>query len=153
MNHENINKVIDWLNRGAPEVVFSMVYSLRLIDDTGVEDREDDRNGYYGLAPSEQAKVDEGSCGSVCCIAGAAVQFAGVKPDDPDYNCWSPIQNRALKFFGITPTGTIPWMLPVFDPEEAPDNCPPQLAAKALKLWAKHAQQDITFNPWPEITE
>lgn len=153
MNHENINKVIDWLNRGAPEVIFSMKYALRTIDDTDVEDKDypEDNEGYYALAYSQRQKVDAGGCGSVCCIAGAAAQFDGAKPDQ--YDEWSPVQKRALQYFGINPEDydDLPWMLPVFDPDLAPDNCGPLTAAKALKLWAEHADKDITFNPWSHI--
>lgn len=153
MNHENLNKVYAWLHKGAPEFVFSMNYSLRKIEDTDVADKDWDEDGYYRLAPSQRAKVDEGSCGSVCCIAGAAAQFDGAKPDE--YDSWTPIQDRALRYFGINPKDydDIPWMLPVFDPDLAPPKCGPNQAAKALKLWADHVAitGDITFNPWGYI--
>lgn len=151
MNHDNINKVIDWLNRGAPEAVFSMKYALRPIDDTWVGDPDDE--DYQELAPSERAKIGNNSCGSVCCIAGAAAQFDGVSPTDPAYNAWSPIQDRALSYFGINPRDheRLPWMLPVFDPDLAPNNCSPQQAAEALARWAAHADKNITFNPWSYI--
>lgn len=153
MNHDNINKVIGWLHRGAPEVIFSMKYALRTIDDTDVEDKDypDDNEGYYALAYSQRQKVDAGGCGSVCCIAGAAAQFDGAKPDD--YDEWSHVQKRALEYFGINPEDydRIPWMLPVFDPDNAPDNCDPSTAAKALKLWAENTPFNITFNPWNHI--
>lgn len=156
MNHENINKVIDWLNRGAPEVIFSMRYALRHIDDTAVADKSypEESDGYYSLAHSQRAKVDNNSCGSVCCIAGAAAQFDGVKIDDPNYDSWTPIQDRALRYFGITKPEGCPWMLPVFDPDEAPQNCGPLTAAKALKRWADHVAKHpdhITFNPWENM--
>lgn len=146
LNYDNLNKVYAWLHKGAPEFVFSMNYALRRIEDTGVEDDD-----YERLAPSQQAKVDEGSCGSVCCIAGAAAQFDGAKPDQ--YDEWGPIQKRALQYFGINPYAysDLPWMLPVFDPDLAPNNCGPRTAAKALKRWADHVAAnptEITFNPW-----
>ena len=150
MNRENIDKVIDWLNRGAPEVVFSMRYSLSPIEDTDVEDMEDDGDGdgYYGLAPSEQAKVDNQSCGSVCCIAGAAAQFNGLTPGN--YSSWFKVQEQALQFFGVRPVGIIPRILPVFDPRLAPPNCDPITAAAALQRWADNTPFDIAFNPWSQ---
>lgn len=151
-NFENINKVIDWLNRGAPEVIFSMRYSLHPIEDTDVENKDypDDNEGYYALAYSQRQKVDAGGCGSVCCIAGAAAQFDGAKPDDHGYTLWSSIQDRALQYFGINPKDydDLPWMLPVFDPHLAPPNCDPITAAAALKRWADNTPFDIAFNPW-----
>ena len=156
MNHENINKVIDWLHRGAPEVIFSMKYALRTIGDTDVEDKDypEDNEGYYALAYSQRQKVDAGGCGSVCCIAGAAAQFDGAKPDE--YDDWTPVQKRALQYFGINPDDydRLPWMLPVFDPDETPQNCGPLTAAKALKRWADHIAKHpdhITFNPWEHM--
>ena len=151
MNYDNLNKVYAWLHKGAPEVIFSMKYALRPIEDTSVEDDE-----YYDLTRSQQEKVDAGGCGSVCCIAGAAAQFDGVKVNDPDYEEWSAVQNRALTYFGIDPKAydRLPWMLPVFDPDYAPPNCGPRTAAKALKLWADHVAthpKDIEFNPWDHI--
>ena len=155
MNHDNINKVIGWLHRGAPEVIFSMKYALRTIEETDVEDKDypEDNEGYYALAYSQRQKVDNNSCGSVCCIAGAAAQFDGVKPNDPEYDTWTPIQDRALRYFGINPKDydDLPWMLPVFDPDLAPDNCGPRTAATALKLWAENTPFNITFNPWSHI--
>ncbi len=158
LNIDNLNKVYAWLHKGAPEVIFSMKYALRPIEETDVTDRDyfDEDEGYYALARSQQEKVDAGGCGSVCCIAGAAAQFDGVKVNDPDYEDWTPIQNRALTYFGIDPNAydNIPWMLPVFDPDLAPPNCGPRTAAKALKLWADHVAahpKDIEFNPWSHI--
>ena len=140
-NFENINKVIDWLNRGAPEVVFSMHYSNVPYDSLLIDADDTDR-----FSPTELEKALKGNCGSVCCIAGAAEQFSGMPAtENPD---WSTTQARALKYFGLPPAEL--WMLPVFDPHMAPEPCSPQLAAKALALWAKH---NITFNPWPEISE
>lgn len=151
MNYENLNKVIDWLERGAPEVVFSMHYALTAIDDTDLKNEDDPLDeGFHTLALTEQAKV-RGGCGSVCCIAGAAAQFAGMKPDE--YDAWTDVQTRALNYFGIGVNESTPWMLPVFDPEWAPDNCTPRQAAEALKRWAEHADKDITFNPWTEEDE
>jgi len=148
MNLENLNKVIDWLHRGAPEMIFSMKYSLRTIDETDVADKDYTWDGYYALALSQQAKVDTDSCGSVCCIAGAAAQFDGARPNE--YDEWGPIQKRALQYFGINPEDydDLPWMLPVFDPDLAPDNCGPRTAAAALKRWAEQPVFDINFNPW-----
>ena len=141
MNRENIDKVIDWLNRGAPEVVFSMHYDLVWLDDLHFDD-EDHRR----LAPSEQVKVN--TCGSVCCIAGAAAQFNGLTPGN--YSSWFKVQEQALQFFGVRPTGIIPRILPVFDPHRAPPNCDPITAAAALQRWADNTPFDIAFNPWSQ---
>ena len=146
MNRDNINKVIDWLNKGAPEVVFSMTYSNIQTKDLSVPE-----NDTYSFSPTELEKILNGGCGSVCCIAGAAAQFSGMPPSDT--HNWSEVQDQALEYFGIDPDGYTPWMLPVFDPNYAPSPCPPQIAAQALELWANHAHSDPTFNPWPEISE
>lgn len=143
MNHDNLNKVIDWLNKGAPETVFSMNYGLLAFDDPSfiLEDG-------YELPYCESKKIDEG-CGSVCCIAGAAAQFGGMKPEDPTYREWTDIQDAALRFFGVHKPENCPWMLPVFDPSYAPESCTPKQAAEALKMWAESG--DINYNPWEYI--
>lgn len=145
-NFENINKVIDWLNRGAPEVAFSMTYSN--ITSKGLPVYEDDTDTF---SPTELEKLLNGGCGSVCCIAGAAAQFSGMPPSENP--AWSDIQARALEYFGFDHDEDTPWMLPVFDPDYAPSPCSPQFAAQALELWAKYAKEDIAYNPWPEIEE
>lgn len=152
MNHENINKVIDWLNRGAPEYVFSMRHALTTVSDTDLTETDEDEYGYWSLAYSERNKVTAG-CGSVCCIGGAAAQFDGMKPGD--YQDWTEVQDRALKYFGIKRPTNCPRMLAVFDPDLAPANCRPKQAAEALKIWASQSPEefDINFNPWPELDE
>lgn len=134
--NQNIQQVIDWLNQGAPHSVFSMSRSLVYQDSDDLED-------IHQFAPSEYEKLTQDSCGSVCCIAGAAAQFDGATP--VDNSGWVYLQERALKFFG-KPTATRFFMLPVFDPGLAPKPCTPQQAAEALKRWA--SQPDVEFNPW-----
>lgn len=143
MNRENIDKVIDWLNRGAPEVIFSMHYDLVWLNDLNF-DAED----HPHLAPSEQVKFRNNTCGSVCCIAGAAAQFNGLTPGN--YSSWFKVQEQALQFFGVRPVGIIPRILPVFDPRLAPPNCDPITAAAALQRWADNTPFDIAFNPWSQ---
>lgn len=150
MNHENINKVIDWLTRGAPEYVFSMRHALTTVSDTHLTETDNDEYGYWSLAYSERNKVTAG-CGSVCCIGGAAAQFDGMKLGE--YEDWTDVQDRALKYFGVTKPYNCPWMLAVFDPGLAPYKVSPQQAAEALKIWASQSPFDITFNPWPELDE
>jgi hypothetical protein len=152
MNFDNINKVIDWLEQGAPEFVFSMRYGLTKVEETDLLDEDDDQ--YETLAMSQKEKLDAG-CGSVCCIGGAAAQFDGMKPGD-QYEGWWDIQTRALKYFGIPFDEHTPWMLAVFDPDCAPEQTGPKAAAKALKRWADHVAQnptDINFNPWDNTDE
>lgn len=143
MNRENIQTLINWLEAGAPEVVFSMYEGL-----TSVEALNFTEGSVHQivLSDSEKQKINSGHCGSVCCIAGAAALLTGVSiPAYEDYY-WSDIQSKALEYFGLPPTN-IP-MLPVFDPVEAPENCSPQTAAKALQIWADQPDFKIDFNPW-----
>lgn len=148
MNHDNINKIIEWLNRGAPEYVFSMRHGLTALSDTDLMETDDEEYGYWTLSYSERNKVTAG-CGSVCCIGGAAAQFDGATPGE--YVDWTEIQDRALKYFGVKKPEHCAWMLPIFDPDRAPEKTTPQKAAEALKLWAN--QSDIYFNPWDELDE
>lgn len=139
MNRENVQRVIDWLRAGAPEAIFTMHYSLH---EVSVLDEWD----HGRLAPSEQAKTPH--CGSVCCIGGYAAQLGGMTARN-NSGSWSPIQDKALEFFGVdtdTDPYQIPWMLPVFNPGFAPLRCTPQEAADALERWAN--QDNIAFNPW-----
>lgn len=142
---QNVQAVIDWLNKGAPEMAFSMHYSLRDLNELNdfLDDDDDEE-----FSPRELQKATDGSCGSVCCIAGAAAQFDGVKPTDPAYDSWGPLQDRALSYFGVKKPEDCPWMLPVFDPDYAPPRCTPQQAALALERWANQPVFNITFDPW-----
>lgn len=143
MNHKNLNQLIDWLDRGAPEALFSMNIGLRAPDE--VVDSFGDFE--FELPQSELDKLHAKSCGSVCCIAGAAAQFGGA-PIVNDFG-WADIQERALAFLGL-PNAHGHHMLPVFDPDLAPEACTPKQAAQALKLWATHADTNPAFNPWPQ---
>ncbi len=140
MNYENLNKLIDWLEAGAPHRVFSMTISNLPIDQV--------HYGDISLSASERRKFGNPDCGSVCCIAGAAAEFGGMKPGA--YEDWCDVQNAALEYLGIDPSSTDMWMLPVFDPEFAPSSCSPQQAAAALKRWAENQPFHPEFNPWSE---
>jgi hypothetical protein len=140
MNTENIQTVVDWLEAGAPHSVFSMHHGL--LATSIVWDLDFD-----GIPPDQLDKVDD--CGTVCCMAGAAAQFGGLKPADD--RSWSVLQNAALSYFGLPPTSC--HMLPVFNPHGAPPFCSPQRAAVALKLWAEQAETNPNFNPWMECAQ
>lgn len=143
MNHTNLKQLIDWLDRGAPEFVFSMDIGLR-----GLHEVVDSFGDFeFELSQSELDKIQSGSCGSVCCIAGAAAQFGGA-PIINEFG-WADIQERALAFLGL-PNDHGYHMLPVFDPDNAPEACTPKQAAQALKLWAEHADTNPAFDPWPQ---
>ena len=68
LNVENCNKLLEWLDAGAPHAVFDItVGNMRVIE------RKDDNGEIRNSWVAEQVKTKGvGDCGTVCCIAGAA---------------------------------------------------------------------------------
>lgn len=152
-NRENYEQLRSWLLEGAATVEFDMNYALR-----------------YG---SEEGT---GSCGTACCIAGAALQMnRGIFgmpllsiPDDvwddisyavskedvvdgEDVVSWDSTAKEAIEFLGVDVDG-LPdqkddsYILDLFSSEQAPDGCTPEQAAQALENF------DLTGDPmWDTV--
>lgn len=118
MNIQNLNRVAEWLEAGAPHVIFNMLVGIgnvdELIDVSGHSD-----------------------CGTVCCIAGAA-QLMSVAPEGqefPDIETqiqmqqnadWADTEEVALEWLGLQDDS-------LFSFHQAPDNCTPLQAAAAVR--------------------
>lgn len=145
MNLEHMTKLRDWLLAGAPHVYFSISYGLGSF----VE-------GEYSDIPADQ--FEKGHCGTVCCIAGAAAQFSGLKPEHRETD-WSLVRALALDYLGLPSNGKHMGH-DLFCHELAPTSCTPQRAAQAVQNvmegkapWIA-VQNVIDFNnpKWEEYT-
>lgn len=145
VNRENLQKLIDWLDAGAPHFIFDM---------------RTDLESYYVQDLSERLfqQVEAkgiGECGTVCCIAGWAAQQMGVKPEH-DF-VWQTIRNKALQFFGLgEPKSAMSldyrdpdWFgHPLFNSILAPHDCTPEQAAKAAR---RVLEDPADPNPWKDV--
>ena len=133
INVENCNKLLAWLEAGAPHAVFHMRFSNGPIENVcSIEDLRT----YYPSAYQQVEAKGIGACGTVCCIAGAAAGMASGDIAKPLDEGWHDVTDKALKFLGIkrqsNPVDS--WMIhDLFDPFLAPENCTPQQAAQALR--------------------
>ncbi len=126
MNIDNCKELLAWLDAGAPHAVFDMHFdniSLSVFDDMELYQFQD--------------QVDSkgiGSCGTVCCIAGAAAGLAAGDISKPlsEYGSWSETQNTALNWLGL-PKGNERHGHDLFDPTQSPEDCTPAQAAEALR--------------------
>lgn len=131
MNEQEFDRLINWLDCGAPEHLFSMHFSWhrysaysRQFDDVALERKAKPR------------------CGSICCIAGYLDQ------GETDNSDWHSMQSNALRKLGLPPTRIS--MIPLFDPDCALNSPTPQQAADAVRRFRDHyrVHKDLEFNPW-----
>lgn len=93
LNTALLNRIIDWLDAGAPHTVgftFDMMGAIVLDYD----------------------EIDDGGCGTSCCIAGAALAFAdehrfqrlieGIGQNDEEEVEWASVGPPAAKLLGIS---------------------------------------------------
>lgn len=132
MNIEALEKLAEWLEAGAPELVFNMDYGIVSEDGLDLEEMLVE-TGQTGL----------GGCGSVCCIAGAAYLMS-IAPEGsmfPDLNTqiqfqeeyWHIIAGGALTFLGLPPGRDDFFHHDLFSSDLAPYNCTPKQAAVAVR--------------------
>lgn len=133
LNISNFEKLLSWLDAGAPHFVFDMDHGLDYVEQ--VRDIE------ALLAYSNQR--DKAACGTVCCIAGAA-QLMSLAPEGElfpspedqqrlvDYADWTNTRDLALAWLGL-PSNNDPLGHDLFSFALAPNNCTPQQAAAAVR--------------------
>lgn len=132
MNIEKMTELAEWLEKGAPHVRFDMRSGIE-IDHTSV--------------------VGQGECGSVCCIAGFAVQMTkgsfkiNYRHGSPP---WWEVRDRALEILGLPRTDEYDRHIghALFDFKMAPKNCTPQQAAQAVRRMISNPR---TRNPWKYV--
>lgn len=135
MNLEKLATLANWLDDGAPHVVFDMDIPNELIGDAAIY-RDPETIERYEI---EAKQKNLGDCGTVCCIAGYAVHLAG-EAGEKD-SSWDDVQSKALSILGLTTDGEDH---PLFNPLLAPENCTPQEAAVAVRnvMEGKHPWKD-----------
>lgn len=144
MNLENLEKLAQWLEAGAPEAVFSMNVGLAPAD----QDTIDTETAYVSINHmiTETGQTGKGACGSVCCIAGASALMS-MNDDNPDglfpsfkrqseihrtRGGWGHNKREALYFLGLD-NNDCHFGHDLFDSDLAPDNCTPAQAAVAVR--------------------
>lgn len=125
MNHDLLNRIAVWLEAGAPHetapngIGFNMVVAYE-------DSYEAWRDGKY----------DTEDCGSACCIAGAAIQFAGLSvPHQSDQSDQlGPVYQKAAELLGLSMNEAIDLFFP---DEDQFGGCwvgiTPQDAAKVIR--------------------
>lgn len=146
MNIERLEQMRDWLNDGAPHVIFDMSFGNESFQDAinemdlegydlkDIAEVEADPGSELERAKSLLIQRNEkgiGSCGSVCCIAGYAVQAFGTK-EEKNLVAWYSVASLAMGMLGLESNNS--WYFhDLFSNELAPDNCTPQQAAQAVQ--------------------
>lgn len=135
MNHDLLNRIATWLEAGAPHETapngsgFNMVIAHHPAYEAW-------RDGEY---------VDDPDCGSACCIAGAAIQFAGLLVPEQE-NQADPrglIYRKAAKLLGLSMNTAIS----LFFPDEDQfgglyEDITPQEAAGVIRHLQKTGEVD-----------
>lgn len=137
MNIERLTEMADWLEAGAPHVVFRMDHGRETVDaileDFDLYDYGSTEE--YNMITEERDTKGLGKCGTVCCIAGYAVEAYGSDAQRAEeYMSWKHVKNIAMEAFDLPVSEYINHMgHDLFDPDLAPDNCTPQQAARAVR--------------------
>lgn len=128
LNIPALTRLKEWLEAGAPHASFNM---------------------HHGLMGTDEFD----GCGTVCCIAGAAV-YLEMDPvtrvaATSAAGClsWDSVAQRALNILGLPVKPNTRGMYhPLFDPGNAPEDCTPEQAAEAV--------QNVIdgHEPWEDIT-
>lgn len=130
-------KTLDWLDAGAPHVIFDMKVS--------VMPTERARTMNY---ISQEKLNEKPECGTACCIAGYIVQSEHPWVVRNNHN-WDFVQEEALALLNLPERENTDTNLPIFDPDFAPTDATPADAARAMRNWAEaDFTYDPMFNPW-----
>lgn len=113
-NEENANRLLEWLDHGAPHTAFALQVTVGSYEES-----------YHEVA-TEDEPDDDRNCGAVACMAGAAsLMHDGTfgLPNASMDSTWEPIQTKAIAFLGIDvdelPEQIEHNMLDVFSPRAA----------------------------------
>ncbi len=144
LNVENCNKLLEWLDAGAPHAVFDITVGSACV----IEYKDDDGHFMDPFVEHQVKTKGIGDCGTVCCIAGAAAALKLGDISTPVQGIeFTGIANLALDFLGLEKQSGChdPWLLhDLFDPDLAPSDCTPQQAAAALR------RVMVGEEPWEE---
>lgn len=124
MNMDNLEQLAQWLEAGAPHVVFNMSYYIAELDEVGTDYEE-------RAFRIESDQKGLGDCGTVCCIAGYAAKMKCKKTAN---SSWPETRDAAINILGLEHKHDAGGMgHDLFDPDLAPSNCTPQQAAAAVR--------------------
>lgn len=149
MNIERLTQMAEWLEAGAPHVVFNMAHGREAVDafldDLDLDDYGSEEE--YNMITEERDTKGLGKCGTVCCIAGYAVEAYGSDEQKAEeHMSWERVKNIAMRAFDLPENRYDHFMgHDLFDPGLAPDNCTPQQAAQAVRNCIAN---DGIGNPW-----
>jgi hypothetical protein len=140
MNLENLEKLAQWLEAGAPHVIFDMNVGVCPLTDQDVYDQTD----YLTLQEYIDAHPNPTpDCGTACCMAGAAYLmsqapegqlFPSLEAQAKMTTLWTSIRNTAADFLGLHISQERWWVgHELFDQSLAPNNCTPAQAAAAVR--------------------
>lgn len=122
LNLPALEELAQFLEAGAPEVVFTMNYSLETRDNLNIELPTSQLAHQLAIKPD---------CGTVCCIAGYVAQQIGA---DDDVGMGAMFRQVADHLGISTTESKCPSMVnDLFDPHLAPDECTPAQAAVAVR--------------------
>lgn len=131
MNLVNLNRLAQWFEAGAPHCVARMYWIISDVETVAKDE---------GLTIGEW-RIAEGipeDCGTVCCVAGAAVLMKrsdeqGVPIHEVDFRrTWVDIRSEALEWLGL-PDGGGWFAHPLFNDRLAPEGTGAAEMAAAIR--------------------
>lgn len=141
-NEANAARLLEWLDNGAPHTYFDI--------DTGVGSADDYQYGAKVDRCYDKSRAEgmPATCGTVCCIAGAAdLMAAGIfgEPRAPAWpRSWHGVEARAMRWLGIDmdalPEQVDNVYLDLFNPSLAPTGATGQQAAQALRNFIAYGE-------------
>ena len=131
MNREKLEELRDWLNDGAPEVVFDMRQSIDTV--FAAFDYYAGEGEKIEFIKVQRDKKGLGDCGTVCCIAGFVESQVAKREERAPKDHWGSIAYSALNELGLEATYDYHFKHPLFSSKLAPDLCTPQEAARAVQ--------------------
>lgn len=148
MNKERLTQLAEWLDAGAPHVVFDMGTGNEPVSDVLHSLEEEGDEDRYDAIIYENDKKGLGDCGTVCCIAGYAVQAFGTE-EQKNKHYWINTMEDALDLLDL-PRRHVSTHIghALFDFALAPADCTPQQAAQAVRNCIANGGEG---DPWEEV--
>ncbi|MDX5412799.1 MAG: hypothetical protein LPK02_07105 [Rhodobacterales bacterium] len=129
MNIERLTQLAEWLEDGAPHIVFNMHHGAETVAD--IFNHYGYEEDLINAVTIQRDAKGLGDCGTVCCIAGyAATQIAKKTPEE--LYSWQVTRDVALRALDL-PYIEDWYGHPLFNSHLAPENCTPQQAAQAVR--------------------
>lgn len=136
INVENCNAILDWLDLGAPHAVFDMEISSLPVSQVCFDEDDEEDLEKKGVFYEQVETKGIGSCGTACCIAGAA--YGMMKGDisktygGPGGVTWQEMSEAAGEWLGV-PFNNDFYYNDLFENTRISKNATPADAAAALR--------------------